>query len=149
MPADRNVSGKEVKIQVFSYRGTTNVEPEMYGYTGYNWSHWNSDDKLKEKSVSYTGKTFDRFTTADSCTENGTHNTESAAVWNWSVGGEGVQLGQGECREEKTCDNRQQQQQQQQETLGQYPNEISGKHEIKELYKQPYWAIHSLQDVLM
>jgi hypothetical protein len=58
------------------------VEPEMYGYTGYSWSHWNSNEKLKEKSVSYTGKTFDRFITADSCTGNSTHNTESAAVWN-------------------------------------------------------------------
>jgi hypothetical protein len=38
----------------------------MYGCTGYNWSHWNCKGKLKEKSVSYTGKTFDRFTTADS-----------------------------------------------------------------------------------
>jgi hypothetical protein len=36
--------------------------------------------KLKEKSVSYTRKTFDRFTTADSCTWNITHNTESTAV---------------------------------------------------------------------
>jgi hypothetical protein len=52
----------------------------MYGYTGYNWSHWNGNGKLKEKPVSYTGKTFDRFTTADSCTGNSTDNTESAAV---------------------------------------------------------------------
>jgi hypothetical protein len=27
------------------------VEPEMYGYTGYNWSHWNSNEKLKEKTL--------------------------------------------------------------------------------------------------
>jgi hypothetical protein len=27
-------SGKEVKIQEFMYRDTTNVEPQMYGYTG-------------------------------------------------------------------------------------------------------------------
>src|SRR5215472_14194103 len=33
-------SGKEVKIQEFMYRDTTNVEPEMYGYTSNNWSHW-------------------------------------------------------------------------------------------------------------
>jgi len=26
-------SGKEVKIQEFMYRDTTNVEPEMYDYT--------------------------------------------------------------------------------------------------------------------
>jgi hypothetical protein len=73
-------SGKEVKIQRFSYRGTTNVKPEMYGCTGYNSSHWNSNEKLKGKSGSYTRKTFDRFTAADSCTWNITHNTESTAV---------------------------------------------------------------------
>jgi len=33
---------KEVKIQSFSFRDTTNVEPEMYDYTSNNWSHWNS-----------------------------------------------------------------------------------------------------------
>ena len=31
------------------YRDTTNVEPEMYDYTSNNWSHWNSNKKLKEK----------------------------------------------------------------------------------------------------
>jgi hypothetical protein len=44
-----NGSGKEVKIQEFMYRDTTNVEPEMYDYTSNNWSHWNSNEKLKEK----------------------------------------------------------------------------------------------------
>ena len=29
-------SGKEVKIQELMYRGTTNVEPEMYDYTSNN-----------------------------------------------------------------------------------------------------------------
>ena len=29
-------SGKEVKIQEFMYRDTTNVEPEMYNYTSNN-----------------------------------------------------------------------------------------------------------------
>jgi hypothetical protein len=42
-------SGKEVKIQEFMYRDTTNVEPEMYDYTSNSWSHWNSNEKLKEK----------------------------------------------------------------------------------------------------
>jgi hypothetical protein len=59
------------------------VEPEIYDYTSYNWSHWshwNSNEKLKEKSGSYTRKTFDRFSTANSCTLNSTHNTISAAV---------------------------------------------------------------------
>ena len=73
-------SGEEVKIQEFMYRDTTNVEPEMYDYTNNNWSHWNNNEKLKEKSGSCTRKTFDRFITKDSCTWNITHNTESTAV---------------------------------------------------------------------
>jgi hypothetical protein len=56
------------------------VKPEMYDYTIYNWSHWNSNEKLKEKSGSYTGKTFDRFTTDDSCTWIITRNKERTAV---------------------------------------------------------------------
>ena len=31
------------------YRDTTNVEPEMDVYTSNNWSHWSSNEKLKEK----------------------------------------------------------------------------------------------------
>jgi hypothetical protein len=33
-------SGKEIKIQEFRYRDARIVEPEMYDYTSYNWSHW-------------------------------------------------------------------------------------------------------------
>jgi hypothetical protein len=73
-------SGKELKIQEFMYGDTANVEPEMYDYTSNNWSHWNSNEKLKEKFGSRNTKTFDRFTTKDSCTWNITHNTESTAV---------------------------------------------------------------------
>ena len=73
-------SGREVKIQEFLYRDATNVEPGMYGCTGYNWSHWNSNEKLKEKIGSCTGKTFDRFTTKESCAWNITHNKEITAV---------------------------------------------------------------------
>ena len=73
-------SGKEVKIQEFMYRDKTNVELEMYGYACNNWSHWNSNEKLKEKFGSRTGKKFGRFTTKDSYTWNITHNTESTAV---------------------------------------------------------------------
>ena len=84
IPADRNVvqkeAEKEVKIQEFMYRGTRNVESEMYDYTSNNWSHWNSNEMLKEKFGSYTAKTFDTFTIKDSCTWNITHNTESTAV---------------------------------------------------------------------
>ena len=67
-------------IIMFVYRVTTNVEPEMCDCTSNNWSHWNSNEKLKEKFGNCTGKTFDRFTTKDSCTWNITHNTESTAV---------------------------------------------------------------------
>ena len=42
-------SVKEIKIQEFKYRETMNVEPEMYNCTSYNWSHWNSTEKLKGK----------------------------------------------------------------------------------------------------
>ena len=73
-------SGKEVKIQQFMYRDAANVEPEMYDCTGNNCSHWNSNEKLKEKCGNCTRKTFDRFTTKDSYTWNITHNTESTAV---------------------------------------------------------------------
>jgi hypothetical protein len=71
---------KGVEIQEFMYRDTTNVEPEMYEYTSYSWSHWNSNEKLKEKFGSGTWKTFGRFTTKDSYTWNIKHNTESTAV---------------------------------------------------------------------
>jgi hypothetical protein len=52
-------SVKEVKIQEFMYRDTTNVKPKMYDYTSNNWSHWNSNEKLKENFGSRTRKTFD------------------------------------------------------------------------------------------
>ena len=75
-----NGSGKAVKIQELMYRNTTNMEPEMYDYTSNNWSHWNSNEKLKEKLGRYRRKTFDRFTTKDRYNWNITHNTESTAV---------------------------------------------------------------------
>ena len=73
-------SGKEVKIQEFVYRDTTNVEPQMYDCTSNNWSHCNSNEKLKEKFGNYTRKIFDRCTTKDSYIWNITHNTESTAM---------------------------------------------------------------------
>ena len=51
-------SGKEVKIQEFIYRDTANVEHEMYDHTSNNWSHWDSNEKLKEKFGSCTRKTL-------------------------------------------------------------------------------------------
>jgi hypothetical protein len=87
IPTDRQKcrakgSGKEVKIKVFMYRHTANVEPKMYDYTSYKWNHWNSIEKLKEKSGSYTWKSFDRVTTDDSYVYmcNITHDTKSTAV---------------------------------------------------------------------
>ena len=71
---------KAVKIQEFMYRDRTNMEPEMYGYTSNHWSHWNSNETLKEKFGSCTRKSFHKFTTKDSYTSNITHNTESTAV---------------------------------------------------------------------
>jgi len=73
-------SGKGFIIQEFRYRDTTNVEPEMYDYTRNNWSHWNSNEKLKETFRSGTRKTFHRFSTKDGYTCKITHNTESTAV---------------------------------------------------------------------
>ena len=49
-------SGKEVKIQEFTYRDTANVEPEMYDYTNNNLSHWNGNEKLKENLEAVPGK---------------------------------------------------------------------------------------------
>ena len=53
---------KEI-IVIIIIINTTNVGPEMYDYTSNSWSHWNSNEKLKDKFGSYTKKTFDRFTT--------------------------------------------------------------------------------------
>ena len=80
MPADRNVVRKKFKIQEFVYRDATNVEPEMHDCASNNCSHWNTNEKFKEITGSYTRKTFDRFTTKDSYTRNITHNTESTEV---------------------------------------------------------------------
>jgi hypothetical protein len=46
----------KVKIQQFRYRDTTNMEPEMYNYTSYNWSHWNSNESLRKKLEAIPGK---------------------------------------------------------------------------------------------
>jgi hypothetical protein len=62
------------------YRDTANVEPELYDHTSNTWSHWNSNEKLKEIFGSCTRKTRNTFTTKDNYTWNITHNTESTAV---------------------------------------------------------------------
>ena len=83
IPADRivvqNEAENKLKYKSLFYRDTS-VEPEMYDCASNNWSHWNSNEKLKEKFGNCTRKTFNRFTTKDSYTWNITHNTESTAV---------------------------------------------------------------------
>jgi len=39
------------------------MEYEIYDYTGNNWSHRNSNKRLREIFGSHARKTFDRFTT--------------------------------------------------------------------------------------
>jgi hypothetical protein len=67
----------------------------MYGYTGYNCSHWNGNGKLKEKSVICTEKTLDIFTTADSCIGSITQYGKCCGVeleceWWWVPGRKGL-----------------------------------------------------------
>jgi len=88
------------------HRDRTNVEPEKYDCTSNNWSHWNSNEKLKEKFGSYTRTTFYRFTTKDSYTWNITHNTESTAVCSLKREQWGSPLVQEKYWAEKACDKR-------------------------------------------
>ena len=73
-------NGKESPHSVHANGLMMMMEPEMYNYTSNNWSHWNSNEKPKEKFGSCTRKTFDRFTSKDSYTWNITHNMESTAA---------------------------------------------------------------------
>ena len=79
------------------------MEPEMYDCTSNNWSHWNSNEKLKEKFGRYTRKTLDGFTTKDSYTWNITHNTESTVVWNLKPERWGPPLVKEKYQEENAC----------------------------------------------
>jgi hypothetical protein len=59
IPAGRKVKEKRAKksnnIQEFTYRDATNVEHEMYGYTGNNWRYRNGNRLYKEmKSIPET-----------------------------------------------------------------------------------------------
>jgi hypothetical protein len=56
IPTDRNVVQKEAKKKLYMYRDTMNVEPEMYDYTSYYWSHWNSNEKLRKNLEAIPGK---------------------------------------------------------------------------------------------
>jgi len=78
----------------------------MYDCTSNNWSHWDSNEKLKEKFGSCARKTSDRFTTKDNYTWNITHNTESTAAGSLKPERWGSPLVQEMYREEKACDKR-------------------------------------------
>jgi len=67
-------------MEEFIYKDKSIVKPDMYVFISNTLSHWNSNEKSKEKFGSCTKKTFDRFTTKYSYTWNITHNTESTAV---------------------------------------------------------------------
>ena len=41
-------SRQEAKIKEFMYRDVTNVEHEMYDYTGNKWKHQNSNKRFKK-----------------------------------------------------------------------------------------------------
>ena len=66
-------SGKEVKIQEFVYRDTTNVEPELYDCTSNNWSHWNSNEKFKEKFGNYELRYSSTVQALRLCTDRTAH----------------------------------------------------------------------------
>ena len=53
---DDNNNNKEAKIQQFMYRDTTSVVPEMYDYTSNNWSHWNSNEKVRKNLEAVPGQ---------------------------------------------------------------------------------------------
>ena len=57
--AHKNVTQKVAEnkwTKEFTYRDTTNVEHEMYGYTVYNWSHRNITVGLRKNLEAKTGK---------------------------------------------------------------------------------------------
>jgi len=81
IPTDRNVVQKEAEKKL-KYKSLCIEIQRMWNLkcTSNNWSHWNSNEKFKEKFGIYTRKPLDRFTTKDSYTWNITHNTESTAM---------------------------------------------------------------------
>jgi len=84
IPANKNVvqqeAEKKLKYKSLGIEIQKVWKLEMYDYTSNNWSHWNSNKKLKEKYGRYTRKTFDGFTSKESYTWNITHNMGSTAV---------------------------------------------------------------------
>ena len=101
-----NITWRNTHTNIPTDNNNNNNNNKMYDYTNNNWSHWNSNEKLKEKLGSCTGKTLDRFTTKYSYTWNITHNTESTAVWSLKPERWGSPLVQEKYQEEKACDKR-------------------------------------------
>jgi len=75
-----NISQPMLRSEKFDDDDDNDDDDNNNNNNNNNWSHWNSNEKFKEKSGSCTRKTLDRFTTKDSCTWNITHNTESTAM---------------------------------------------------------------------
>jgi hypothetical protein len=68
--AEKKVKYKSLRIEIQRmWNLKCTIIPVIIGATG-----------IATGSLSCTGKTFDRFTTQDSCTWNITHNAESTAV---------------------------------------------------------------------
>jgi hypothetical protein len=67
------------------YRDKTSVQNEVYDCTGKKRSHRNSNERFKEKFGRRTRKTFNRFTTKDSCTWNSTLIRRAPQSKTWSL----------------------------------------------------------------
>jgi hypothetical protein len=84
VPVDRTVTQKEaekkLKYKILCVVIQYMWKHAMYGYTGKNWSHRNSNEGFKEKFGGQTRKMFSRFATKDNYTWNITYNMESTAV---------------------------------------------------------------------
>jgi hypothetical protein len=84
IPEDRYVTQKEAENKLKHKSLCTEIK-RMWNMkyminTSGNWSHRNWDKRFREIFESHARKTFNRFTTKDSCTWNITRNTESTAV---------------------------------------------------------------------
>ena len=89
------------------YRDTANVEHEVRVHTSNNYSHGESNRRVKEEFGIHTRVTFNRFITNDSCTWNIIHKTDSTAVWNLKPEQWGSPLVQEKKHQgENACDKR-------------------------------------------
>ena len=82
-----------------------NVEPEMYDCTGNNWSHWNSNEKLKENFKLYRENIrqihYKRQLYSEQHTQYGKYCSVKLKRERW-----GSLLVQEKQQEEKACDKR-------------------------------------------